>query len=136
MAKYIHLFQSASTFETAYNGEDYNEPWLSYTKDVEHVDYNKLKNWIRVVYSPDTCAASGYGIETTPDYDSAFDNSENSTYILYNECADVETVVKGELPYWDKFCRLSIGQPEDWDDYWGIDSGGPGEWEIVRHRTS
>lgn len=42
MAKYLHLFDSASAFTEAYNGNDYHEPWVSYTEANEHVDYNKI----------------------------------------------------------------------------------------------
>lgn len=44
MGKYLHLFETESAFNTAYNGEAYEEPWVSYTEEVEgqeHVDYNK-----------------------------------------------------------------------------------------------
>ena len=45
MAKYIHKFDTENAFNTAYNGEDYAEPWVSYTNETEgqeHVDYNKV----------------------------------------------------------------------------------------------
>ena len=33
MEHYLHLFESASTFEEAYNGEEYHEPWVSLTRN-------------------------------------------------------------------------------------------------------
>jgi hypothetical protein len=44
MGKYLHLFDTESAFTAAYNGNDYLEPWVSYTDETEgqeHVDYNK-----------------------------------------------------------------------------------------------
>lgn len=41
MGKYLHLFDSVTAFTESYNGNDYLEPWVSYTEENEHVDYNK-----------------------------------------------------------------------------------------------
>ena len=41
MGKYLHLFETTSAFTEAYNGEEYIEPWVSYTRENGHVDYNK-----------------------------------------------------------------------------------------------
>ena len=41
MGKYIHLFETENDFNAAYNGTAYTEPWVSYTKQDENVDYNK-----------------------------------------------------------------------------------------------
>lgn len=44
MGKYLHKYESENDFQDAYNGEEYLEPWVSYTTDQEvdeHVDYNK-----------------------------------------------------------------------------------------------
>ena len=52
MGKYLHLFETESAFNTAYNGETYEEPWVSYTEETEgqeHVDYNK-ENMVIVNY--------------------------------------------------------------------------------------
>ena len=54
MTKHIHRFQSQAEFETAYNGSEYIEPWLSYTetKGVDYnIDYNKIPFTIVVVGS-------------------------------------------------------------------------------------
>ena len=40
MAKYIHRFNTTQEFENAYNGDKYIEPWVSYTRENEQVDYN------------------------------------------------------------------------------------------------
>lgn len=41
--KYLHKFTSLTAFNAAYNGQDYIEPWVSYTVDsnLEQVNYNK-----------------------------------------------------------------------------------------------
>jgi hypothetical protein len=44
MAKYLHKFESLADFNSAYNGSDYQEPWVSYTNEdgeTPRVDYNK-----------------------------------------------------------------------------------------------
>ena len=43
MGQYLHLYETEAQFNTDYNGEKYNEPWVSYTTDIERVDYNKSK---------------------------------------------------------------------------------------------
>lgn len=42
--KYIHLFDTASEFNEAYNGSSYEEPWVSYTEENEKVKYNKSED--------------------------------------------------------------------------------------------
>ena len=49
MAQYLHKFGTESAFNAAYNGNDYHEPWVSYTDETEgqeHVDYNKRPPYI------------------------------------------------------------------------------------------
>lgn len=41
MAQYLRLFETVNEFNSAYTGEEYIEPWVSYTEENEHVDYNK-----------------------------------------------------------------------------------------------
>lgn len=41
MGPYIHLFDTEAEFNAAYNGNDYVEPWVSYTVQSDRVDYNK-----------------------------------------------------------------------------------------------
>ena len=41
MGKYLHRFDAEEDFNAAYNGEDYIEPWVSYTNESGRVDYNK-----------------------------------------------------------------------------------------------
>jgi len=51
MGQFLHLFNTESAFNAAYNGSDYHEPWVSYTDETEgqeHVDYNKKELWLRV----------------------------------------------------------------------------------------
>lgn len=39
--KYLHLFETVSDFLDAYEGESYEEPWVSFTKQLNRVEYNK-----------------------------------------------------------------------------------------------
>lgn len=32
--EYIHLFETTSEFNEAYNGPDYKEPWVSFTEEI------------------------------------------------------------------------------------------------------
>ncbi len=41
MKNYVHLFNTTSQFDGEYNGDAYDEPWLSYTFENEKVNYNK-----------------------------------------------------------------------------------------------
>lgn len=42
MGKYLHKFNAEEDFNAAYNGEDYIEPWVSYTDESDRVNYNKI----------------------------------------------------------------------------------------------
>lgn len=44
MGKYIHKFDTVSDRDAVYHGDDYLEPWLSYTVENDKVDYN-IFNW-------------------------------------------------------------------------------------------
>jgi len=48
--KYIHTFESEPDFLEQYNGESYEEPWVSYTKvsNSGRVDYNHGDNYVIV----------------------------------------------------------------------------------------
>ena len=48
MAKYLHSFGTDTQFEAAYNGNDYIEPWVSYTRENHEVNFNKQGFMIRV----------------------------------------------------------------------------------------
>ena len=48
MAQFLHLFETENEFTSAYTGENYNEPWVSYTEETEKVDYNH-KNYITII---------------------------------------------------------------------------------------
>ena len=41
MSRYMHLFETVSAFTEQYNGEGYEEPWVSFTEENEKVAYNK-----------------------------------------------------------------------------------------------
>lgn len=42
MKRYIHLYQTKAEFNAVYNGEEYLEPWLSYTEENSKVDFSKV----------------------------------------------------------------------------------------------
>ena len=50
MGKYLHLFDTVSAFTQEYNGEAYIEPWVSYTEENEHVDYNKGPGYLQILW--------------------------------------------------------------------------------------
>lgn len=41
MAQFLHLFETENEFKPVYKGDDYKEPWVSYTVQAETVNYNK-----------------------------------------------------------------------------------------------
>ena len=43
MGQYLHLYETEAQFNTDYEGENYKEPWVSYTEDVQRTDYNKTE---------------------------------------------------------------------------------------------
>ena len=46
--RYVHIFDTVSAFTEKYTGSGYTEPWVSYTKENNKVDYNKGSFNIRV----------------------------------------------------------------------------------------
>ncbi len=42
--KYLHLFETEQEFQEAYNGNDYEAPWVSLTNLTGSVHYNKITN--------------------------------------------------------------------------------------------
>ena len=38
---FLHLFETEEAFESAYTGDYYHEPWVSYVREGKQVDYNK-----------------------------------------------------------------------------------------------
>lgn len=60
MGQYLHHYETENAFNAAYNGNDYHEPWVSYTNETEgqeHVDYNKEN---LVVFSIDNVGITGF----------------------------------------------------------------------------
>ena len=55
MGQYLHHYETENAFNAAYNGNDYHEPWVSYTDETEgqeHVDYNKVID-LEIYYTND-----------------------------------------------------------------------------------
>lgn len=40
--KFLHKYDTENAFEADYDGTAYTEPWVSFTEDVDRVDYNKI----------------------------------------------------------------------------------------------
>lgn len=69
--KYLHKYEEVSAFTEDYNGSGYTEPWVSYTNENDHVDYNKidadfifdaadmLGSTLKLVYSRDEFQVDG-----------------------------------------------------------------------------
>lgn len=39
--EYLHLFETEAEFQQEYNGQNYHQPWVSYTVETGEVHYNK-----------------------------------------------------------------------------------------------
>lgn len=128
MAQFLHLFETVSAFTEQYNGEDYEEPWVSYTKENTEVNYNKpaidavLREKAReLVISGQSPVGIVMMCPDTPD--SSYVNNDPSG--LYNV---FDTSVKG----WG-YCMFSsmtlqvlmeiIDENGNWNDVYGKKSG-------------
>lgn len=49
--KHIHLFKTEAQFSNEYTGSAYTEPWVSLTKTVDRVDYNKRPGIIQELWN-------------------------------------------------------------------------------------
>lgn len=65
MAKYLHKFTSLEDFKAAYEGENYLEPWVSYTTYDEIVGF-------------EATAQNEYG------------NAETMNFVLFEEVNDID----------------------------------------------
>ena len=61
MGKLIHLFNTQSEFEEAYNGNKYIEPWVSYTEQEARVNYNK--QYPKIIYKITLTETTEWNIE-------------------------------------------------------------------------
>ena len=48
--KYLHNYRTNAEFTPEYEGEGYLEPWVSYTKEPDRVDYNKNPNAVPLTF--------------------------------------------------------------------------------------
>ena len=101
MGQYLHHYETENAFNTAYNGSDYHEPWVSYTDETEgqeHVDYNKISpqdafnagNFVRISFNfnGEEGQSSGQYFRNalcTVDFGPNFDNSLNSAFVSSGE---------------------------------------------------
>lgn len=127
--EFLHKYETVEDWNDAYNGDEYIEPWVSYTVEGGGVKYNKFENWARAIYAPDTCAGSGYRV-MLDEVGDTFDNSENSVYYLYDECNEIERTYRGVKIFWDHHCNLMINELYPLE-YYDFDYSG-GEWRIIR----
>lgn len=49
--KRIHLFETQTEHDAAYNSSYYSEPWLAYVKGSSKVSYNMFRNNTNLVYA-------------------------------------------------------------------------------------
>ena len=59
MSKWFHRFNEETDYNVARNN-DYYEPWVSYTEDVERVNYNKSE-YEKLLETPLTFEITGDG---------------------------------------------------------------------------
>ena len=100
--KYLHNYDTVSHFEETYEGTGYTEPWVSYTQENDHVDYNKNTNWARISYADGAHFGSGYYVNLD-DVGETFNNTLASTYYVYDEGTDTETEYRGVRLYWERY---------------------------------
>lgn len=79
MGTFLHLFKTEAEYNDALNNGAYSEPWVSYTKDIERVDYN-LPEYERLLKTPLT-----FEIIDTEDGDYIRINSEHQDRILFKQ---------------------------------------------------
>jgi hypothetical protein len=93
MEKHIHLFSTQAEFETAYNGSEYKEPWLSYVEG-KGIDYNKFDPFNGHEYvdlglpSGTLWATCNIGAINPQDYGNYYSWGETETksaYTVFNE---------------------------------------------------
>ena len=88
--KNLRKFELHEDFVDAYNGDEYIEPWVSYTKEEGGVNYNK-SNWARI----DLNRWNDGQNNAIVDYGDDFDNSVNSTYFVKYSGSDEEIEYNG-----------------------------------------
>ena len=69
--KYLHLFETETAFNSTYNGEGYEEPWVSYTEEAERVNYNKTEEQ-KLLETPLTFEITSNGNITWKAYSTAY----------------------------------------------------------------
>ena len=89
MRKYLHLFKTTSEFENVYNGEGYEEPWVSYTKDSGTVKYNKTEQE-NPLTTPLTFEITSNGNITWSYYDDMMGGREDAHATIYYKKNDGE----------------------------------------------
>ena len=95
MKHYLHKFESEAAFQSAYTGEEYDEPWVSLTVDEtagRHVDYN------REPYYDEGFVFDGAQIRVAPSGSTMFDTGEITLKLLH---ADPELVVMPQQNYYE-----------------------------------
>lgn len=125
----LKKFATIEDFEGAYNGEEYIEPWVSYTVEGGAVNYNKFENWIEISYADGAHVGSSH-YASIGDYGETFDNSENSVYHVYDEGTDTWKTYRGVNLCWDGNSFLYVNQIPCNDYYYIAEQNG--NW-VLKH---
>ena len=78
MQHYLHLYESASTFQADYDGEGYHEPWVSRTREDGKVVYNKGP------YYGEGFVFDGASWKTAPEGSPVFNDGEITLKMLHH----------------------------------------------------
>ena len=113
MGTYIHKFNAEEDFNEAYNGEDYIEPWVSYTNETEgqeHVDYNKRPPYICQLWEELGNTAP------IPQKVMIFDNNDSDIYAQRSiaDAVDVDWNVTGASQNYNWSSSLLVDDPYSW----------------------
>lgn len=92
--KNLRKFETIDEFTSAYTGDGYIEPWVSYTEENGGTNYNKA-NWAKI----DLNRWSDELWDAMVDYGDTFDNSEDSIYYVKHRGSSEEVVYEGGPGY-------------------------------------
>lgn len=109
--KYVHNFDTTSAFTESYNGAEYEEPWVSYVKETEAVNYNKEKKWLRIF-------EEGYGSSYTLEEEEVLNNIFNYWYIAPEVVSEeVEAEIREDIEIYYVYSLTDDFDREDPNTY-------------------
>ena len=125
MGQYLHLFDTVSAFTEAYNGEAYQEPWVSYTEETSAVTYNKptpaeqVRMWLM------SLPYSSHIVGIMPDFPSPAGDQPFGDYTYEQYYPESMTFAVDECPGWG-WARIN-----QVSDSWFVDMIESVDWEHV-----